>query len=593
MKDCRVRFWVLALGAIAGCTGSIGGSGDEPPPDLTPPELGPADPDLFFAGQALYDVSCSACHGVFEESEKRGVSAARIDEALATVEPMRAFEARLSEEDRELIAYALAYDPASVECPPLDTPFTPAPRPRAILAAELSSRLGLERSDVDEALSGYLLGYDSSEDFDNQLRDQAIVVDTTETLLAAMEEIAGLWLEDTAFGACADAVCAGTALTELTESLGLEGAVLTSAREIYDDAVDLGLAVEGVRIAATRVLMSPQFVFDTQIESSSPQTRLVAALAQRSPSPEELGTPTESLLNSLLPEAGEMLAARFTLRWLGIAQTGESLAAVDPALLPVDPALIADLERETSLHFQAWLEGDEPLRNLLSSEESFVNERIAAYYGLSGVSGEEFRRTPMGARGGGLLTQGAVLISSGGSSSTSPVTRGKWVLDHLLCTNLPPLPADDVIAEVQSEIDSGAEGPRTEREHSAARREVSQCGGCHTVIDEIGFGLEGFDSWGAAREVYDDGHVVETAGVLPGDNEFEDHQEMASILRESTAFRMCASRKLTQYLMGRPLGPAESCHIRRLVSDLDPETGAQEWIRRIVLSEAFLQEARR
>lgn len=592
MSAPRPAFWILLVGLVGvGCTGSIGNS-DEIPVVPPAPELPPADPERFFAGQALYDVSCSACHGVFEESEKRGRSTGQIAEALGTIEEMRAFESRLSDEDRALISYALQYEADAVDCPSLDTEYAPAPRTRAILAAELTRRLSLDPLAVNEALSGYILAYDSSVDFDNQVRPQTIVVETTETLLPAMEQVAELWLSASFPVECVEAACAQTILSDLATLLSLPTEAATSALTIFDEAVDLGLAADGVRIALTRLLMSSEFIFDTRPEATNPQSRLVAALARRSPRTDEMSMSIDALLESLLPESRRVLAESFALRWLGIVQKSASLAEVDPALLPVDPALITDLQEESRLHFESWLETNAPLNELMSSDQSFINERIATYYGIEGVVGDEFRQVDMGSRGGGLLSQGAVLISAGGSSSTSPVTRGKWVLDHLLCTNLPPLPSDDVIAEVQSEIDLGADGPRSPREHSSARRAVSQCGGCHSVIDEIGFGLEGFDSWGAERSVYDDGEPVATEGVLPGDNEFEDHHGMADHLRDSMAFRMCATRKISQYLMGRPLTFAETCHVRRLVVDLDESTGAQEWIRRIVGTETFLQEAR-
>ncbi len=583
----RVSTLIFACGfVLTACSGEIADpETNRPPIERDPPELAPVEPERFYAGRALYDENCASCHGVFEETDKQNKSLASITRALDRVPLMRAFSSRLDEADRELLAYALRYDSADVDCPPLPEVARPVPTPRVQLAERLASRLDLDLSSVSSAVAGYRTGYDDSEVFDNLDAEALVLANSAETLLDAMEQVAALYLAD---HECADAVCGDALLIELSTALGTSPDVLTSAQALFASVGADPFDQDALQLAMTRLLLSPEITFELPGDALAPPGRLVAALGSRSPSPEDATRDLDELLTRLLIEsAPDVLADRFAMRWLKITQAVDGLTAGDVSLLPVSTDLLRDLEEQSRVGFREWLARDREMGALFSSEVAYLNEQVATYYGIEGVEGDHFREVRT-ARGGGLFAQAAVHVASAGSTETSPVVRGKWVLENLLCTNLPP-PADpDEVAAVQEEI--AMTNPETPREESAARRSVLQCAGCHEVMDEIGFGLEGFDAWGVPRELYEDGHPIETAGRLPGMRHFDDHRQLGDYLRDSLAFRMCISQKMMTYLVARDLGEAEMCRVRKLVAGMPSDIHAQTWLRALVESDVFTRD---
>ena len=475
-------------------------------------------------------------------------------------------------------------DGEDAECPPLDHEFRAVPVPTAQLSAELARALGLETPVVRDLLQDYALGYGASADFDNRDTTTLIVANTTETLLPAMEALSELWLaghDD----ACSDAGCGATRLDDAAQRLRVSADVRQSAGEVFDNAMELGLVDEALGLGVTRMLMSPEVLFmGANPDQPSAHVRLAATLGSRSLGPDEQNLPVDELLDDLLAgSAPDVLAERFALRWLGVDKTLSELEFGDPDLLPVEPEILESLREEARLFFWRWVSEDAPLSALVSSETTFLNETLASYYGIDGVVGDEFREVEtQGKRDAGLLSLGAVHLATGASSETSVVVRGHWMLDNFLCFPLPPPPDPNEVAEVEAELDDTAPAGETPRQRSEARRAVPTCAGCHNIMDEVGFGLESFDAWGAAREEYPDGSPVEAYGQLPTGESFMDYRELADALQTAPEFQACVTRKLATYLVGRELNASEQCRIDALASELDADLNAQDWIRLIV-----------
>jgi len=213
-----------------------------------------------------------------------------------------------------------------------------------------------------------------------------------------------------------------------------------------------------------------------------------------------------------------------------------------------DDALRLSMRRETELFLGAIFREDRSLLEVLNADYTFLNERLARYYGVPGVSGPEFRRVSDLARGGGVLSHGSILTVSSYSTRTSPVLRGKWILENLL--NAPP-PAPP--ASVPALDDTQAGLTATLRQQMEQHRQNPACASCHTKMDALGFGLENFDAIGGWR-THDGALPIDTAGELPGGRKFTTPAELKSLLlEEKDAFAKGLSERMLTYALGRGL----------------------------------------
>ena len=208
------------------------------------------------------------------------------------------------------------------------------------------------------------------------------------------------------------------------------------------------------------------------------------------------------------------------------------------------------MRTETELFLQAIVREDRSVLDLLDAPFTFVNGPLARYYGIPGVDGEAFRRVALdGTQRGGLLSHASVLTVSSYPTRTSPVLRGKWVLENLLGAPPPEPPADVPALEATGGAGAGA----TLREQMEAHRTNPSCAVCHNQIDPIGFGLEKYDAAGAWRTHENDAPIDDT-GVLPDGTAFRGPAELKQVLRDrADAFRRNLSEKLLTYALGRGL----------------------------------------
>jgi hypothetical protein len=226
-----------------------------------------------------------------------------------------------------------------------------------------------------------------------------------------------------------------------------------------------------------------------------------------------------------------------------------------------DDNLRQAFEREAELFFSSIVREDRSALDLMTADYSFLNERLARHYGIPGVYGSNFRRVQLAnPERWGLLGKGAVLLVTSHANTTSPVLRGKWVLENILGAPPPP-PLPDVPALKESE--PGV--PRTMREQMEQHRANPACAGCHKNMDPIGFALEHYDAVGAWRATAD-GVALNTADRLADGSDVDDVTTLrAALLKRPSVFVQTFTEKLMVYGLGRGLTYEDGPIVRRIV----------------------------
>jgi mono/diheme cytochrome c family protein len=248
------------------------------------------------------------------------------------------------------------------------------------------------------------------------------------------------------------------------------------------------------------------------------------------------------------PRAGS-LGEHFAGQWLQVRAL-ESAAPDREKFPDFDHYLRTSMRRETELFVASIVREDRSILDFIDADYTFLNERLARHYGIDGVSGIEFRRValPPGGVRGGVITQASVLTVSSYATRTSPVLRGRWILENVLAT--PPAdPPPNVPA-----LDAAGVGTTTSvREQLEQHRADPICASCHKRMDPLGFGLENFDAVGAWRTV--DGTVpIDASGTLPDGRTFTGPIELRKVLLgEKDAFTRAITGKLMTYALGRGL----------------------------------------
>jgi hypothetical protein len=225
-----------------------------------------------------------------------------------------------------------------------------------------------------------------------------------------------------------------------------------------------------------------------------------------------------------------------------------------------DDYLRMSMQRETELFLENLVREDRSLLNLIDGRYSFLNERLAEFYGLPRVRGPEFREVALAdPHRGGILTQASVLTVSSYPTRTSPVLRGKWVLANLLNAAPPPPPPN------VPNLDETKIGETVSlRRQLEAHRANATCASCHARMDPLGFALENFDAIGQWRT--QDGKLpVDAAGSLPDGRPVQGPDGLKAILKsDRDAFTRCVTEKLLTYALGRGLEPADQRAVRAI-----------------------------
>jgi hypothetical protein len=258
------------------------------------------------------------------------------------------------------------------------------------------------------------------------------------------------------------------------------------------------------------------------------------------------------------------LVENFGGEWLQIRNL--DVLKPDPLKFPeYDAQLRDDMRTETEMFFQAIVQEDRSILDFLDGNFTFLNERLAKHYGIAGVTGNNFRRVTLdGTQRGGVLTQASVLTVSSYPTRTSPVIRGKWVLDNILNTPPPP-PPPDVPA-----IDEKAVGnTMSMRQQLEKHRANAVCAGCHARMDPLGFGLENYDAIGRWRTT-EGKFPIDASGVLPNGKSFTGAAELKEILKaDSGTFVRALSEKMLTYALGRGLEAYDRPAVEKIVKDVE------------------------
>jgi hypothetical protein len=355
---------------------------------------------------------------------------------------------------------------------------------------------------------------------------------------------------------------------------------------LADDAARNGETFERrIQLAVTAILLSPHFLFRVELDppgSAGGQvrplddfelaSRLSYFLWSSMPDEELFRLARQGRLHEdgvLEAQARRMLKVakaralvdNFAVQWLQLR--GLRTAARDPARFPrYDAPLRAAMREESERFFETILFEDRSVLEFLDADFTFVNDRLAAHYGLPPVDGSKFRRVALtDDRRGGLITQASVLTVTSNPTRTSPVKRGKWVLEQILGAPPPP-PLPDV-----PELSEGAKDdrPSTLRQRLEAHRANPNCANCHAKMDPIGFGLENFDATGAWR-TRDGSLPIDASGSLPSGPSFRGPEGLkAFLMAREDEFARCLTQKMLTYALGRGLGPADREAVDRAV----------------------------
>jgi hypothetical protein len=356
----------------------------------------------------------------------------------------------------------------------------------------------------------------------------------------------------------------------------------------YQTGRQKGSFDDGIELALRFILASPEFVFRVEHDPEAvapgaayPVTDL--ALASRLsfffwstiPDDELLRVASQGRLHTplvLQQQVKRMLSDRksaafvknFTGQWLYL----RNLANFSPnrdKFPEFDDNLRQAFGRETELLFDSVMREDRSVLDLLTANYTFVNERLAKHYGIQGVYGSQFRRVPVTQESRqGLLGHASILSVNSRPDRTSPVLRGKWVLENLLGTPPPPPPAN-----VPPLKDDGAEPQkaRTMREQMEEHRANPACANCHKLMDPIGLALENFDAIGSWRSLMD-GVPIDVSGQLADGTKVDGPNALRqALLRQPDLYLRTLTEKLMTYAIGRGLDYHDMPVVRSIVRD--------------------------
>jgi hypothetical protein len=341
---------------------------------------------------------------------------------------------------------------------------------------------------------------------------------------------------------------------------------------------------EAIKLPLKAVLVSPNFLYRVEADPLEPS-------AIRSISDSELAVRLSYFIWSTMPDAtlfdlaekgglrkpgvleaqvqrmlrdpkARALSENFAGQWLQL-RTLKTLAP-DRGYFPAwDESLRQAMIREAELFFENVMREDRSVMDFLNADYTFVNERLARHYGLENVSGSEFRKVSLpDGRHGGVITLASTLTVTSNPTRTSPVKRGKWILENILGTPPPP-PAPDA-----GELPPTEQIKGTVRQQMEKHRANPNCAVCHARLDPLGLGLENFDAIGGWRTI-DNKLPIDSSGVLPDGASFDGPAQLKKLLAgKAGLFRRCLAEKLLTYALGRGLEYYDKCVLDEIVSKM-------------------------
>jgi len=390
-------------------------------------------------------------------------------------------------------------------------------------------------------------------------------------------------------GAADELPCARQILSTLARRAyrgSVTDAELGELLEFFEAGRASGTFEQGIELAVRRLLVSPSFLFRVESDPAdiAPKTnyrvgnyefasRLSFFLWSSIPDDELLDVASRGLLDQpdvleqqvrrmLADPRSEAMVTNFFDQWLYIRNV-PNVTPADDLFPDFDATLRHAFQKETELFVASIMRDDRSVLDLLTADYTYLNERLARHYDIPNVTGRAFRRVSLAdSPRRGLLGQGSILTVSSRPNRTSPVIRGKWILQNLLGTPPPPPPAN---VPPLPEKQEGA-APATMRERIAQHRANPVCAACHAMIDPAGFALENFDAVGRWRDLDEGFKPIDASGALPDGTKFDG----VSGLREALVatpdrFVTTMTEKLLIYGLGRGLEPYDGPAVRTIV----------------------------
>jgi hypothetical protein len=368
---------------------------------------------------------------------------------------------------------------------------------------------------------------------------------------------------------------------------------------------------DGIRLCIQAVLVSPHFLFkvesppdvdansgDRKLDNFQLATRLSYFLWSTMPDDQLLELASKKKLQQpeiLTAEVNRMLADskadalvdNFVAQWLQLPKLAK--VRPDPDLFPgIDNKMREDMAKETRLLVKDLIDQDASMLDLLDTDYSFVNQRLADHYGIQGVTGDSFQKVSTRNSGRrGIISHASILTLTSNPTRTSPVKRGKWIMENLLGDEPPPPDPDAIPLENQEELKG------TTRQRMIQHREDPNCAVCHKVMDELGFALENFDAVGRWRDE-DEGLPVDSRGELPDGTSFDGADAMQAVIATNMKekFVRCLTEKMLIYALGRGLEYFDECTIDEIINHLAKnDYRFSDLITQVALSKPFRERA--
>jgi hypothetical protein len=359
----------------------------------------------------------------------------------------------------------------------------------------------------------------------------------------------------------------------------------------YQEGRAKGSFDEGIELVLRRILASPEFIFRTEREPANARagatyrindvelaSRLSFFLWSSIPDDELLKIASQGKLQDPVVLEGQVrrmlkdpkateLVRNFAGQWLYLRNLDSASPAVEE-FPGFDDNLRQAFRRETELFFESIVREDRSVLDLLTGDYTYVNERLAEHYGIPNVYGSQFRRVALGPDNPrrGLLGHGSILTVTSLATRTSPVARGKWVLENILGTPPPEPPANVPPLEKTDEGDDKGV-VRSLRQRMEAHRTNPACSGCHRIMDPIGFSLENFDAVGKWRTKEGASRIDATGELADGTKVDGPLSLQKGLMRYSPQFARTVTGKLLTYALGRGVQYYDMPLVRRIVRD--------------------------
>ena len=342
---------------------------------------------------------------------------------------------------------------------------------------------------------------------------------------------------------------------------------------------------QAMRVGMEAILVSPNFIYRIEHDprdpsvvhevndyelasrlsyflwSSMPDETLLTLAADRQLSKHDvLG---EQVKRMLADKKSVALVDNFAGQWLELRNLDS--VRPDPDQFPdFDNQLRKAMYTETHMFVSSLIQEDHSILDFINGNYTFLNEKLAKFYGIPGIQGDNFRRVELdGKQRSGVLTQASVLTVTSYPTRTSPVLRGKWILENVL--NTPPPPPPPGVGSIDAK---GGASSGTMRQQMEKHRANPICAGCHTRMDPLGFALENYNAIGQWR-TEDASQTIDSSGMLPGGKKFEGSEEMKAILADNKdAFAGCLTEKLMIYALGRGLEGYDRAATKKIVARL-------------------------